>query len=164
MLTGKKKEQQTQPAQQQPSGGVAGQAQQAQQRAQASGTAAKQVADVASVDIQAAKLFVAGLYDLSTRPFDKHRAVTLFNQAQEAVTQAELQLGDLIGLAQGNAADPLGRARQTLVSVQGDLRGLAGSINGGSSDANRLKSLYQSIDSASRDLDAVTAIMGRRRR
>ena len=151
VLTGKKRDPQTLPAQQ-PGGGVVGQA-------QANGTAAKQSVDIASVDLQAARLFVAGLYDLSTRTFDKHRAVALLNQAQEAVTQAELQLGDLTSLAQGSAADPLGRARQTMVDVQGDLRGLTGAINSGSPDANRIKSLYQSIDSASHDLESAAQAM-----
>jgi hypothetical protein len=144
VLTGKKREQQTQPV---------------QQPTPVNEIAAKQAVDVASVDMQAARLFVAGLYDLSTRAFDNRRAAALFTQAQEAVTQAELQLGDLLSQAQGSAAAQLGRARQTLVSVQGDLLSLAERSEGSSSDAGRLKSLCQSIDSATHDLESAAKAM-----
>ncbi len=127
----------------------------------AGASVAKQAVDVAGIDMQAAKLFVTGIYDLSTRPnqFDKHRAIVLFNQAQEAVTQAELQLADLSRVAQPAPNGALQNARNTMVSAQGELRALAGALNAGGTDPNRIKALYQSIDSATHDLDSAARAM-----
>jgi hypothetical protein len=125
---------------------------------------AKRSVDVAGVELQVAKLYVTGLYDLSSRQnlYDQRHATALFNRAQDALTGAELQLQELAPLASANypkAGEPLGRARSTLVSAQGELRTLAGAINRNGNDVERIKSVFHQLDTAEHALNDTAGAM-----
>lgn len=125
---------------------------------------AKKDVDVGGINIQAAKLYVTGLYDLSSRAnmYDRGHGTDLFNKAQDAITDAEKELADLAPMAQGawaKAADPLARVRSTLVNAQGHLRALAGAINANGNDVNRIRDLYKELDGAERDLNDAAKAM-----
>src|SRR5712691_3653056 len=75
---------------------------------------AKKDVDVAGIHLQVARLYLAGLHGLAGAPstWDREHGVALFTQAQNALTDADRQLAELQGLAQGNwpdARDPLTR-------------------------------------------------------
>src|SRR2546430_15585961 len=75
------------------------------------GEQAKKDVDVASIHLQVARLYLAGLYGLAGAPstWDREHGVALFNQAQNALTDADPPLAALQGLAQSNvpgARDP----------------------------------------------------------
>jgi hypothetical protein len=136
--------------------------------AQASDQAKKDV-DVAGIHLQVAKLYLAGLYGLAGAPstWDREHGVALFNQAQTALTDADRQLAELQGLAQGSwpdARDPLSRARNTLVRVQGQLRSLSVPLRtgGGQDQAGQsvIGQIYKSLDSSRDELDAAAKAMG----
>src|SRR5712672_672744 len=136
--------------------------------AQASDQAKKDV-DVAGIHLQVAKLYLAGLYGLAGAPstWDREHGVALFNQAQTALTDADRQLAELQGLAQSawpEARDPLSRARNTLVRVQGQLRSLSVPLRtgGGQDQAGQsvIGQIYKSLDSSRDELDAAAKAMG----
>jgi hypothetical protein len=120
---------------------------------------AKKDVDVAGIHLQVAKLYLTGLYGLAGAPstWDREHGVALFNQAQNALTDADRQLAELQGLAQGNwpeACDPLTRARNTLVRAQGQLRSLSVPLRTGGGQ------LYKSLDSSRDELDSAAKAMG----
>ena len=107
--------------------------------AQAADQAKKDV-DVAGIHLQVARLYLAGLHGLAGAPstWDREHGVALFTQAQNALTDADRQLAELQGLAQSNwpeARDPLSRARDRLVRVQGQLRSLSVPLRTGGGQA-----------------------------
>jgi hypothetical protein len=112
---------------------------------------AKRSVDVAGVELQVAKLYVTGLYDLSSRQnlYDQRHATALFNRAQDALTGANYP----------KAGEPLGRARSTLVSAQGELRTLAGAINRNGNDVERIKSVFHQLDTAEHALNDTAGAM-----
>jgi hypothetical protein len=136
--------------------------------AQATDQAKKDV-DVAGIHLQVAKLYLAGLHGLTGAPstWDREHGVALFNQAQNALTDADRQLAELQGLAQGNwpdARDPLTRARNTLVRAQGQLRALSVPLRtgGGQDQAGQsvIGEIYKSLDSSRDELNAAAKAMG----
>jgi len=136
--------------------------------AQAADQAKKDV-DVAGIHLQVARLYLAGLHGLAGAPstWDREHGVALFTQAQNALTDAERQLAELQGLAQGNwpdARDPLTRARNTLVRAQGQLRSLSVPLRtgGGQDQAGQsvIGEIYKSLDSSRDELSAAARAMG----
>ena len=90
-----------------------------------------------------------------------------FTQARNALTDADRQLAELQGLAQGNwpqARDPLTRARNTLVRAQGQLRSLSVPLRtgGGQDQAGQsvIGQIYKSLDSSRNELDSAARAMG----
>ena len=130
---------------------------------------AKKDVDVAGIHLQIARLYLAGLYGLAGAPstWDREHGVALFTQAQNALTDADRQLAELQGLAQGNwpeARDPLTRARNTLVRAQGQLRSLSVPLRtgGGQDQAGQsvIGQIYKSLDSSRDELDSAAKAMG----
>ncbi len=130
---------------------------------------AKKDVDVAGIHLQIARLYLAGLYGLAGAPstWDREHGVALFTQAQNALTDADRQLAELQGLAQGNwpeARDPLTRARNTLVRAQGQLRSLSVPLRtgGGQDQAGQsvIGQIYKSLDSSRNELDSAARAMG----
>ena len=130
---------------------------------------AKKDVDVASIHLQAAKLYLAGLYGLAGAPstWDREHGVALFNQAQNALGDAERQLAELQGLVQGNwpgARDSLTRARNTLVRAQGQLRSLSVPLRtgGGQDQAGQsvIGQIYKALDSSKDELESAAKTMG----
>ena len=130
---------------------------------------AKKDVDVAGIHLQIARLYLAGLYGLAGAPstWDREHGMALFNQAQNALTDADRQLAELQGLAQGNwpeARDPLTRARNTLVRAQGQLRSLSVPLRtgGGQDQAGQsvIGQIYKSLDSSRNELDSAARAMG----
>jgi len=130
---------------------------------------AKKDVDVAGIHLQVARLYLAGLYGLAGAPstWDREHGVALFTQAQNALTDADRQLAELQGLAQGNwpeARDPLTRARNTLVRAQGQLRSLSVPLRtgGGQDQAGQsvIGQIYKSLDSSRNELDSAARAMG----
>lgn len=130
---------------------------------------AKKDVDVAGIHLQAAKLYLAGLYGLAGAPstWDREHGVALFTHAQNALTDADRQLAELQGLAQGNwpgARDPLSRARSTLVRAQGQLRSLSVPMRtgGGQDQAGQsvIGQIYKSLDSSRNELESAARAMG----
>jgi hypothetical protein len=104
----------------------------------------------------------AGREALCQNLYDQRHATALFNRAQDALTGAELQLQELAPLASANypkAGEPLGRARSTLVSAQGELRTLAGAINRNGNDVERIKSVFHQLDTAEHALNDTAGAM-----
>jgi hypothetical protein len=142
----------------------------AQDKAAAQATdQAKKDVDVAGIHLQVAKLYLAGLYGLAGAPstWDREHGVALFTQAQNALSDAERQLAELQGLAQGNwpgARDPLTRARGTLVRAQGQLRSLSVPLRtgGGQDQAGQsvIRQIYKALDSSRDELEAAAKAMG----
>jgi len=136
--------------------------------AQAADQAKKDV-DVAGIHLQVARLYLAGLHGLAGAPstWDREHGVALFNQAQNALSDADRQLAELQGLAQGNwpeARDPLTRARSTLDRAQGQLRALSVPLRtgGGQDQAGQsvIGEIYKSLDSSRDELSAAARAMG----
>jgi hypothetical protein len=136
--------------------------------AQAADQAKKDV-DVAGIHLQVARLYLAGLHGLAGAPstWDREHGVALFNQAQNALTDADRQLAELQGLAKGNwpdAGDPLTRARNTLVRAQGQLRSLSVPLRtaGGQDQAGQsvIGQIYKSLDSSRDELSSAAKAMG----
>ncbi|MFL5310686.1 MAG: hypothetical protein ACJ79H_09570 [Myxococcales bacterium] len=136
--------------------------------AQAADQAKKDV-DVAGIHLQVAKLYLTGLYGLAGAPstWDREHGVALFNQAQNALTDADRQLAELQGLAQTNwpqARDPLSRARSTLVRAQSQLRSLSVPLRtgGGQDQAGQsvIGQISKSLDSSRDELTAAARAMG----
>ena len=130
---------------------------------------AKKDVDVAGIHLQIARLYLAGLYGLAGAPstWDREHGVALFTQARNALTDADRQLAELQGLAQGNwpqARDPLTRARNTLVRAQGQLRSLSVPLRtgGGQDQAGQsvIGQIYKSLDSSRNELDSAARAMG----
>jgi hypothetical protein len=98
---------------------------------QASAEMAKKSVDAAHIELQSARLYVLGLFLLSKPPttvWDREHSITLFNQLQEAIGEADRSLAELSGMAKGKwekADQPLRNARQTIVQVQKDLRSIS---------------------------------------
>jgi hypothetical protein len=136
--------------------------------AQAAGQAKRDV-DVAGIHLEAARLYLAGLFGLAGAPstWDREHGVALFTQAQNALTDADRQLAELQGLAQRNwpdARDPLSRARNTLVRVQTQLRSLSVPLRtgGGQDQAGQsvIREVYKSLDSSRDELSSAAKAMG----
>ena len=130
---------------------------------------AKKDVDVAGIHLEAARLYLAGLYGLAgpSSSWDREHGVALFTQAQNALTDADRQLAELQGLAQRNwpdARDPLSRARNTLVRVQTQLRSLSVPLRtgGGQDQAGKsvIGEVYKSLDSSRDELHSAARAMG----
>jgi hypothetical protein len=130
---------------------------------------AKKDVDVAGIHLQAARLYLAGLYGLAgpSSTWDREHGVQLFTQAQNALTDADRQLAELQGLAQRNwpdAGEPLSRARGTLVRVQTQLRSLSVPLRtgGGQDKAGQsvIGEVYKTLDSSRDELNSAAKAMG----
>ena len=136
--------------------------------AQAADQAKKDV-DFAAIHLQAAKLYLTGLYGLDGRPstWDREHGVALFTHAQDALTDAQRQLAELQGFARTtwpNARDPLTKVRTSLDKVQTRLRSLSMPMHPGAdgqgADQGAIKDMYKELDSAHGDLEAAARAMG----
>jgi hypothetical protein len=129
---------------------------------------AKKAVDLANIHLQAARLYVVGLFHLSRKPtssWDRAHSVSLFNAAENAITDADRSLAELSGMARGKwqkAAEPLAHARATLVQVQKELRSLSVPATGtGPADAQQVaRKVHQGLDSAGKDLESAAKTMG----
>jgi len=129
---------------------------------------AKKAVDLANIHLQAARLYTVGLFHLSRKPtsaWDREHTVTLFNSAENAITDADRSLSELSGMARGKwekAAQPLAHARATLVQAQKELRSLSVPATGKSAtDGEHIpRRVHQSLDSAGKDLDSAAKAMG----
>ena len=129
---------------------------------------AKMSLDVAEIELQASKLYLAGLADLAARPttWDRDHTVGLFNQAQRTVIRAEEHLGEMEKLATGswaNAGDALRRARASLVDTEQQLRAFSAPMKSGQLQAQgpaSIKNLWNSIDKAQKELEGAASTMG----
>lgn len=113
--------------------------------------------DVASIELQATRLYLTGIADLSadTATWDKQHSIELFNLAQTAVIGAENQFAHLSTLAKDNwaaAAEPVTRGRAGLVNVESQLRQVAQSLRQGQMNQAGVKQVEQLLDSAEKDL------------
>jgi len=135
---------------------------------QASAELAKKSVDAAHIELQSARLYVLGLFHLSKPPttvWDREHSITLFNQTQQAIGEAERSLAELSGMAKGKwekADQPLRNARQILVQVQKDLRSISVPPTGSATvDAREIsKRVYDSLDSARKELESAAKAMG----
>jgi hypothetical protein len=129
---------------------------------------AKKAIDLAHIDLGAARLYVVGLFHLSRRPisaWDRAHSVTLFNSAENAITDSDRSLSELSGMARGNwekAAAPLTHARATLMQALKDLRSLSvpTTPSGGADRQETARKVHRALDSAGKDLDAAAKTMG----
>jgi len=129
---------------------------------------AKKAVDLANIHLQAARLYVVGLFHLSRKPtsaWDREHSVSLFNSAENAITDADRSLAELSGMARGSwqkAHDPLAHARATLVQAQKELRSLSVPATGtGPADGQQVaRRVHQALDSAGKDLDSAGKTMG----
>lgn len=129
---------------------------------------AKISVDVAVVEVQASKLYLAGLADLASRPgtWDKAHTIHLFNEAQRSLIRAEQQLGEMEQLATGqwaNAADPIRKARSELVTAEHQLRGFAEPVRSGQAqptNSQSIKDVWNSLDRAQKDVESAAGTMG----
>jgi hypothetical protein len=134
---------------------------------QASAELAKKSVDAAHIELQSARLFVLGLFQLSKPPttvWDREHSITLFNQTLEAVGEADRSLAELSGMAKGKwekADQPVRNARQTLQQVQKDLRSISVPPTGSATvDAREMsKRVYDSLDSARKELESAAKAM-----
>ena len=124
--------------------------------------------DVTEIELQASKLYVAGLADLASKPttWEKDSSIHLFNQAQRTVIRAEQQLADLETMATGNwakAGDNIRRARSELVNTEQQLRNFSSSVRAGqyqAGDPASIKALWGSIDRAQKEVEGAAGQMG----
>jgi hypothetical protein len=130
---------------------------------------AKKDVDFTAIHLQAAKLYLSGLYGLDGRPstWDREHGVALFTHAQDALTDAQRQLAELQGFAQAtwpDARDPLGKVRRSLDKVQTQLRSLSvplhPSAQGQGASQSTIKDMYKELDAAHGDLEAAARAMG----
>ena len=136
--------------------------------AQATDQAKKDI-DFAAIHVQAAKLYLTGLYGLEGRPstWDREHGVALFTHAQDALTDAQRQLAELQGFAQTtwpDARDPLGKVRRSLDKVQTQLRSMSvplhPSAQAQDASQNTIKDMYKQLDAAHGDLENAARAMG----
>ena len=135
---------------------------------QANADEAKKALDVIEVDLQASKLYLVALWDLASKPatWDRAHSVTLFNDAERAVTEAEEHIGKIEPMAKDSwakAADPIGKARASLVQTQAQLRSFASGLRGGNfagGDANAIKGLWTTVDTAQKQIEGAAGAMG----
>ena len=128
---------------------------------------AKKAIDLAHIDLGAARLYVVGLFHLSRRPisaWDRAHSVTLFNSAENAMTDADRSLSELSGMARGKwekAAAPLTHARSTLAQALKDLRSLSvPTTPSGAADRQQIaRKVHEELDSTRKDLDAAAKVM-----
>jgi hypothetical protein len=133
----------------------------------ASAELAKKAVDVANIHLQAARLYALGLFHLARRPtteWDRGHSISLFNQAQEAVTDADRSLAELTGMAKGQwekASKPLKHARLTIVQVQKDLASLSVPPTGkAATDGQKTaRHVYDAIESVGKDLESAAKTM-----
>jgi len=130
---------------------------------------AKKDVDFANIHLQAAKLYLTGLYGLDGRPstWDREHGVALFTHAQDALTDAQRQLAELQGFAKAtwpDARDPLAKVKTSLDHVQARLRSLSVPLHpdgsGQGADQSAIRDMYKEIDSAHGDLDRAARAMG----
>jgi hypothetical protein len=129
---------------------------------------AKKAVDLANIHLQASRLYLVALFHLSRKPisaWDREHSVSLFNSAQNAITDADRSLAELSGMAHGNwrnAAQPLTHARATLVQAQKELGTLAVPATGsGQADRQQIaRRVHEALDSAGKDLDSAAKTMG----
>jgi len=136
--------------------------------AQAADQAKKDV-DFAAIHLQAAKLYLTGLYGLDGRPstWDREHGVALFTHAQDALTDVQRQLAELQGFAPTtwpDTRDPLAKVRKSLDRVQTQLRSLSvplhPSATGQDAGQSAIKDMYKELDSAQGDLETAARAMG----
>jgi hypothetical protein len=133
----------------------------------ASAELAKKAVDIANIHLQAARLYALGLFQLARRPtteWDRGHSISLFNQAQEAVTDADRSLAELTGMAKGQwekASEPLKHARLTIVQVQKDLASLSVPPTGKAAvDGQKTaRHVYDAIESVGKDLESAAKTM-----
>lgn len=129
---------------------------------------AKKAFDLANIDLQAARLYVVGLFHLSRKPisaWDRAHSVTLFNSAENAITDSDRSLAELSGMARGKwekGAAPLTHARATLAQTLKELRSLSvpATPSGGADRQEIARKVHRALDSAGKDLDAAAKVMG----
>jgi hypothetical protein len=134
---------------------------------QASAELATKSVAAAHIELQSARLCVLGLFQLAKPPttvWDREHSITLFNQAQEAIGEADRSLAELSGMAKGKwekADQPLRNARQTIVQVQRDLRSISVPPTGSATvDAREItKRVFDSLDSARKELESAARAM-----
>src|ERR671937_2052600 len=90
----------------------------------------KKDVDFAAIHLQAAKLYLTGLYGLDGRPstWDREHGVALFTHAQDALSDVQRQIAELQGFARTTWPDSgplLSRVRRTLAGVEKQLRSLS---------------------------------------
>jgi hypothetical protein len=136
--------------------------------AQATDQAKKDI-DFAAIHLQAAKLYLTGLYGLEGRPstWDREHGVALFTHAQDALTDAQRQLAELQGFAPATwpgARDPLNKVRRSLERVQTQLRSLSVPLHpsaaGPEAGQSTIKDMYKQLDAAHGDLESAAHAMG----
>jgi len=129
---------------------------------------AKKAVDLANIHLQASRLYLVGMFHLSRKPisaWDREHSVSLFNSAQNAITDADRSLAELSGMAHGNwqkAAQPLTHARTTLVQAQKELGTLSVPATGtGQADRQQIaRRVHEALDSVGKDLDSAAKTMG----
>lgn len=129
---------------------------------------AKISVDVAIVEVQASKLYLAGLADLASRPgtWDKAHTIHLFNEAQRSLIRAEEQLGEMEQLATGqwaNAVDPIRKARSGLVTAEQQLRSFAEPVRAGQpqpTNSQSIKDVWNTLDRAQKEVESAAGTMG----
>jgi hypothetical protein len=136
--------------------------------AQAAGQAKKDV-DFAAIGLNAAKLYLTGLYGLDGRPssWDREHGVALFTHAQDALSDVQRQIAELQGFAQTTWPEsraPLTSVRKKLDGVEKQLRSLSvprhPSANAPDAGQSAIKDMYDALDSAQGDLDKAAKAMG----
>jgi hypothetical protein len=128
---------------------------------------AKKAIDLAHIDLGAARLYVVGLFHLSRKPisaWDRAHSVTLFNSAENAMTDSDRSLSELSGMARGKwekAAAPLTHARSTVAQALKDLRALSVPTTASAAvDRQQVaRKVHQELDSVRKDLDAAAKVM-----
>jgi len=129
---------------------------------------AKKAVDLAHIDMGAARLYVIGLFHLSRNPitaWDRSHSVTLFNSAENAITDSDRVLSELSGMARGKwqqAAPPLTHARSSVAQALKDLRSLSvPTTPSGAGDRQQVaRKVHEELDSARKDLDTAAKVMG----
>jgi hypothetical protein len=128
---------------------------------------AKKAVDLGNIYLQVARLYVVGLFHLSRKPttaWDREHSISLFNAAENAITDADRSLAELSGMARGKwqkAAEPLTHARATLVQAQKELRSLSVPATGtGPSGGQQIaRRVHDGLDSAGKDLESAAKTM-----
>jgi hypothetical protein len=135
---------------------------------QATAQLAKKAVDLANIHLQAGRLYTLGLFLLARKPtteWDRAHSLTLFNQAENAVTDADRSLAELSGMARGEwskAADPLAHARATIVQVHKDLRAISvpPEPRTAAPDPQQIaRKAFEALDSARKNLDQAAGVM-----
>ena len=137
--------------------------------AQAADQAKKDV-DFAAIHLNAAKLYLTGLYGLDGRPstWDREHGVALFTHAQDALSDVQRQIAELQGFARTTWPDSgplLSRVRRTLAGVEKQLRSLSVPMHPSANAApdagqSAIKDMYDALDAAHGDLEKAAKAMG----